>query len=87
MATALQIGGNLGMGAPTEKLLKHAEVVTMTPYTGAHATAKFSNVILIGTGVDGNVFMNGSYQKIEAAGLRVAGVYICKKQNYWMKSI
>jgi len=73
MATASQIGGNLGMGAPTEKLLKDTEEVTMTPYAGAHATAKFSNVILIGTGVDGNVFMNGSYQKIEAAGLRVAG--------------
>jgi hypothetical protein len=81
VATAAQIGGNLGIGAPTEKLIKDAEVVTNTPYTGLRATAKSSNIILIGTGVGGNIFMNGSYKKIEAAGLRVTGGMYIQEAN------
>jgi hypothetical protein len=73
VAAETQIGGNLGIGSPTERLIKGAEQVTMAPYTGARSTAKFSNVVLIGAGVEGNVLMNGSYQKVEAAGLRVNG--------------
>src|SRR5262249_50680303 len=73
IAAEVQIGGFLFLGAPTDQLKKEWQEISMMPVTGARATAKFSNVILIGAGVDGHVFMNGSYQEFLAPALRVNG--------------
>jgi len=73
VATAMQVGGNIVMGAPTAALVQKFNVIMNTPYTGPRATAKFNNIILAGSGVNGNVVLNGSYQRFGAAALRVTG--------------
>jgi hypothetical protein len=82
VATAAQIGGNLFMGASTQQLIQKQEAILNMPYTGTRAAAKFNNVILLGAGVHGHVFMNGSYQKIAAPALRVTGSMHMQEANF-----
>src|SRR5262249_29886685 len=71
MAMAAQIVGSLWLGVPTDQARKEWEKLTGSLV--GPATAKFNDVFLIGARADGNVWMNGSYRRIEAAGFHVTG--------------